>query len=901
MVTLYDARDGFREMITALDATAVAPNTPVLIQNMRQSQGGLMVRGGVVKRQDPPASGTVIDVWSGSLGGLEHILMALSVSGSVRIYEAPSPTSAWVEVTSASGLYGATRMADTGYVSFEKVRIPAEIDSSGNGLSGIEVLLISNGRDYIRVYDPEQSSGLVVTVHQPIVVPSNVATIFKAEATFNNFTALADASAFHFHNPGGLVNQTRFKFHTNGTAPISNCLSLQWQPAATGGDIASFSQASPLFLNSGLVLFTEDQDQLCFTCGVANIFSDCKIDVATSDNATYGSVSWITVYDSSNADPLLQRLIRVDIPGPGIQIDPSTGRYSAKSEGPRIMWYIPTDNISGGVNCYGLRITLGNSISSSTLLKNEDGNPVNKQLPFLTMAAAGTIPGLTEFSLSYEDLSGKAESPSFVASNNDSVLISAVGGPLSLDSSQAVFRIPVSSSVPYDYVFTIPNTSGASTITGAKNGIPDTFNLYKRGPSESVASLAYQWPLYTIVGSAWNKVYSGTTFQFQSFNPRIHTRGILGERVPPSDFQITIPPSRALKSADNRLFAGAPVGFPSDVYFSKYGYPFRMQAITEDPLSGGRTSTDGEAVQAIVATNAEAQGRSLVYVLTTERLCSVGGSGPLSGSATDSAQLSTIHTVLYRGTRAPRSVQVSPDGALFYLDHTGQYLRYHAGAPVAISRFKVDDRPSLVPNGRLSALLGVFFRDHYYSFYTLGGTDNLKALGWHDVAGRWEFEDTLPIGVERAIPFFKSTNSGDGNLFLLFGKDGTLYEHLVSGSNDLGSPVNIALAFGALRAKQDPFSGLIDSVTIDADPQSNSLDFTRTYRAPSSVYKTTVSLSNGWVSDDNLIHTAVSAPSDGGGERGRVATLLVSGSMDTGTRIYGLTVDARGYSSDETK
>lgn len=799
-----------------------------------------------------------------------------------------------------------------------------------------------------------------------------------AGGSFTPGVGAAGLIVISYTSASSLVNSADFsladsntgKYAGNNAIPV-----LTWSPSATAGEVAAIEFSTQLNIGKGLILITEDSDSgLISISGVSN--NGGAIEITTSgnhnrltgdlvaingttgtmsdflnglwyvtkndathltlqnsvysgswsgggtlfspgwgmqelllyarieigkENVAYGSVTtWTTIYEATSTNPSLQRVI-------------PTALISPDDEPPRVQWFFPADQIdAANLTAYHLRITLLPSVQ----------DPVQTaQIFFLAICGAGEVPGTAEWTLTYSDNFSRAESPGYVAANDQSVSLSQVGGPTAFSSpTQPDFKIPLNPAVWYDYKLITPNPQGGSFIAGGLQGYPTTANYYVRlpgaNPPESVAAYFFGTGLYSpaMSGSTngWHNGAVGASITvlsiiYTSIHGDTSMRNF--ERFAPNDFQIAIPPAACLLYANNRLLAGNVTdgsgnNHASDLYGSAFGQPFRFQAVVTDDASGFRTIFTHERIEVLGASAASAEGRSQIFVLTNLRFTALGGTGAFEGSSNGSNDLTVIYTLFHRGTNAPRSFCTSPDGAVFWLDNLGQYEKYTGGAPKPISRYTVDDKPQALPAGRVDAVSSVFFNDRMYSAYTPSGSiTNDNILGWNDVLSEWEFNDAPPIPAERLLVYYDPTKDGSGQRLLIAAQDGTIYEYDVAGQVDLGSPIPIQFTTGELPAPDTVLALQVRAVYIDSDPVNDEFDIYSVYRVPACEYKTTITLAQGWVEAQCSNAVVVAAPNDQGGERGKAAQLRFIGqiAVNTGIRFFHIDAEIKVLSSREPK
>lgn len=838
------------------------------------------------------------------------VLLIVNGSGYNRLWDPAAAALSTLTVAAAinsGGLIkvttGAAHVRKTG----DTVVIANAVTSGGMVLNGSWTITFVDatnftldGSSFVGAYTGSGtiSNDMRLTIHQPIVVPANSGS-FSAVHSFHKYWQVRGQTNKTYF-VGGVVNQTRFKFSNGSYDPYltTNAVIIwDWGTAAATNDIAAVQFTGTnkqLDIGKGLNMFTED---ITAAFGANMMLPHIKLELGHADAAyNNGGQTWSVLYDPQSTD------------GAQREYTPPVALAGPDTDPPRLMWCFPARHLSGADRKgYLLR---------ATRLANAPVPTGNSQIAILAMAGAGSIPGAGEITLALEDHYGRAESRGYVARNDQGAPLSEFGGPITFASSQGNFIAPISTSFYYDFDMVMIDVNGGATITGGLNGQPSRFNFYLRVVGEPVSLYWYSLTAYSQVAVSgergWARVGDGIRVHEKTSNyTDVYSVDWTSRdpgRFAPSQYHITIPRCFRCLSANNRLFVGdvlddASQRQRSDLYYSQLDHPFRMQAVVEDEVSGGRTTLYGEQLQGLSSTAAAAQGRSFVFALTDKRFCGLGGSGPFVGSSSDAAALSVVETLFFRGTLSPRSLVVGRDGTIFFLDDTGQWLRYAGGTPIPISRRVFDDKPTTIPAARRDDVSGVAFGDRLLWAYTdaLNQSTNRRIVAWNDVRLRCEFDDLPVIAAERLVVYTDPSVAGTGVHLLIARADGALYRYDVAGSDDLGADIAVRLTTGDVPSPPEAAEIIVHSVQIEADPQSNALVVARLLRAPSGSYSTTLTLTDGWVTDENEDHAIVSAPADGFGERSKAVQLDISGNMDTGTRLYTIEADVRVLSTRGAK
>lgn len=840
---------------------------------------------------------------AGSIEPSRDVAVISNGADDVRIWDpgrTASVTLTVSNVTSNSGLIRVTFSGNHSLNTGDTVSITGVVGVPANGswtvtrISGTVIDLQGS------VFSGSYTSGgtalqaLRLTVHKKVTVPSD-ATVFLQKASFHRFWQVMGTTGKTYYSKDTdtpPVNDTsgddRYDL-SNAAAGSSTSAEplIVWSWGINIGAAEAVATVyfanTPLQLGKGLVIATEDR---LATFGADMMFANCKIEVNT-ENVAYNLIAqpWTTVYDPSSADDRLRRYdASTFVLNPGL------------SDLPRKLWFFPCDHIQAADKLiYHIRFTrLANAPNPASLA----------QCVILAICGAGSFPGGFEFTISYEDQPGRSESPKIVASSQTGAALSDIGGPVNVDSTQAVFRIPVSGGCFYDYDLVPRNSDGPSEIEGGLNGEPSRINIYGRAPIstglEPKALYLYSIPVYAagafaapFVGLGWLKsnsgpaIYHKTSAVTDTYGFDWSARQI--DRFAPSNFQICIPPHNASLAKNGRLFVGDvkdPAGQRQrgDGYFSGWGQPFRNQALVESEDSGGRFTADGETIKRFVSSAAGEEGVSHIHVLTDKWVYPLGGSGSAGANPLDATQLGVLMPAVGRGTNAPRSV-CEKDGAIFYLDNTGQFIKI-AGRVLEISRHQVGDKPDGVPGSRIASVSACVFDSRMYCAYTIpAGTTNTRILGWNDLFGAWEFDDQPPVDAERICVLYDPTASGSGLRLLIGTQAGAVYQYESGGFDLSTNPIAVRLTTGDFSGRGEDHPIQIESVDIDADPQSNTLTIDRILNSPAGVYRTTVSLAGGHVTDSDKEHAAATPVPDNEDEWSRTARLDIYGNMTAGTKV----------------
>lgn len=242
-----------------------------LVQNMRSSGSSLQARNGGLSLIPIPPSGTsaYVDHFPVILNGVTSIVAGFYDGTNTRLYITSNPitsSSAYTEITELVGQDGLTRFSGLSPgLAFAVVKSPRSLMNAFNGTPR-DVLVISDGST-VRVYDPGGSATNLLWQHMTPLYPTG-ADGFNQTATWKNFVQVAGGSPT-YPSPGGVVNQSRYKFSDTTVAPYTSAnkaILLTMTSAAQTGD-----QAQVVLVNA----FTpKKQLPLVFECDTPASFQD---------------------------------------------------------------------------------------------------------------------------------------------------------------------------------------------------------------------------------------------------------------------------------------------------------------------------------------------------------------------------------------------------------------------------------------------------------------------------------------------------------------------------------------------------------------------------------------------------------------------------------------------------
>lgn len=855
-----------------------------LIRNVRWGENGaFVVRNGVVQYLATPiVNAVLIDTWAGEFNGDEVYLEAISLSGRIQIWASVNGA-ALVELTGTAGWFGDdtgnTRFPTvTDRVTFGVVKTPGGLDE-GSPVIPRDAMVISNGTDSPRIWDPGQNAGFRFAVHDPLLVPDN-AFDFRYKAGLQTFLQLAKDSAGRFYFSGTGVNDVEFFFADTTDNPFtagSTVPELNVSSSVTAGKIATFCVDDPITLRGQLLFVVQGGS----ATDALDALNGAKIEISGSLLAYDLVPDWVTAYDpdGDTSDSFAAFLFD----------DDTSFRWIVA---------IPSSRFESGQKVRHIRMTWSDS----------SGPPATTvAIKFLMCASGGGWPGGTEWAISYADGFSRAETYGIEASDADVDKLSNCGGPGCVSSN-----LPLIEEIGYDYHLIIPNTDETAGFDGGLDGRPNLVPVYVRVPGQQTALYGFSLVLENAVTSfgtkGWMPAHIGPTFEITTDSLSWFNQALLDPtRTLPSAYQITIPPANAMVFASNRLFVGdiflSDERARGDIYFSAAGQTFRFSSVpidsngNFDSSAGSRATLAGETIRQLIASASSAEGASFVYAFTSTALHMLGGGGILGGQ-TDAVSLGTPHRIGAVGTNCYRSVQ-ERNGVIIWVDNENCVRRMIDATPMDISRSTVDDRITTIPASRRASVCAIWSRDRYYLAFTPeGGTTNTKMLVWHEPSKAWESEDLPPASYERLACLYDPDAEGSGRTLLGTTSAVVTYQH-ESGTEDLGNPVDFVVGSRELRFGARAV-GMVDDCTVLSDALPGYfVTVDRLYRPYGSAYRSTITLETGFGSDSSEPSIEVTPPTDADGERGATARLILSGSLPGGTTLLSFVAAIRVIESNE--
>lgn len=666
------------------------------------------------------------------LNGTTTHLTAIDTGAVVEVYKSTDGGATWTQITASSGKYGDTRLT-TGYkVDFETARAPF-------ATSSVDYLIISNGYDYPRVYNP--NTGLTA-IHQPITADDGARNVPMKLKPYTYLTVSDQANTTYATSGGGVT------MADTGTSP-DNTVRISITAATAQNDYATCSFGTSC---------TPSTDCKQVLMGVETAYAEfldyCKVEL-------YNGTSYTTIYDPYSTSS------SVNLPPVTIGMD---------GTGNRTLIAFPLDT-AAFTAAFGTQWTT--NILKVTFAAPTAKAPGSTQtVDIFLLAFSGTRdPGFTTFGIAYRNQGASSFSPGVVYAKRSTVRVREAGGP-----TMANVQLPESELLYYMYDVTVHNTSTSDRDKGV-----DYMDVYRALPGEPQLRWIEPILLASWGGASWS-FSSGTAASARvctlaNFNPLTQYSSTKRVLMPSGD-HLAMPKAKTMLQANGRLFAAAVDGESSKgLYVSSSENQFRFLKIADG--DEGETSPfaedfPGEQPQAFASSSASAFGSSSVfgassvYIFTNRNVYAVGGR--------NTSELARIVKVAPHGTLNPASV-VDYLGQVFWIDQEMQLRRLAGGPPDNLSRYEVDDLLDAIPTTRLDDVCAECAKDRLFVFFTAsGGTQNKRVLVWNIPFGKWESLDklgghdvsfasrwddsgtskTMTVGSDRTVRLYESSQTVDG-------------------------------------------------------------------------------------------------------------------------------------------
>jgi len=718
-----------------------------LLQNLRIEDFGLVTRGGA-KAQTSGEGST--DVIKGaailSVNGVQFAIVARQTAGAglVDVYimvisgsGSIGPTT-WVQITSASGKYGNTRLsASTEFVNFAVVK---ESDAYTTGTtipSNREYIVINNGIDYPRIYDPSGGGGVDnMAIHSEIEAPDFAPT--RSNFTWAQFVTIATLV-------GSSSGTATFTNPTAGQGAISI-----FPTSATPGNLVRWPFASLVMANSEIL--AAEQFHIVYKCD-GEPFPWTKVKVRLQRD-TVGTYNYVLHTPAIIADEEWMDPVVVALGGDYYLAAFSTAQIY--SDTPAYLGYLKNlgDNITGiAIEWYGEGGTASPAVQTS--------------ITMIGIGISGAIQAGASFGLTHYNEGSKAESRGRIARNAGGARLAVVGGASKFEH----LRLPENPGLYYSYELRRARPEVSNTVN---RGLSHALWYMKRYGSQEFNLLAPSITgLWNSATSSWKE--AGLKGQIAITYVQLDEAQL---RTMPDAYHLPILPAGSMISAGNRLFLGD-VGETvnatnrGDVWFSEEKQPFRfrrfvrfLDANVPDLTSPSRIAFSGETVQGFARVSGGVLGADGVLIFTDRSVWAVDG--------IDSFQLSRPRRVVPHGTKSPRSIAEHRD-AVYWLD-TEQQIRSLSTGFYGVSVGRVEDKLRDIVPARIKYVAGAIYRDRYYLGYSRNSftdTSNLAMLIYDIKRDAWMM-DVLADGLSADVLI--GGLAGDKTRLIGFMKNGRLWE-----------------------------------------------------------------------------------------------------------------------------
>lgn len=829
-----------RELVSALDKSLLGDGQFQQLKNTRADGGLPYVRNAdtvVLARPSWASSAEPLASRTCKLNGQVYEVAVWSDGSKGRIAVIPPGLARWVEVTGAAAWTGPS--GNNRFTDFDNpcqltvIKTPRYLSASGT-FSSRDAVLIVNGEDYPRIWDPETSdydsynvtavanSGgkfqLTIGAHNLKVGDhtylasigglSQLTGLWQLSAVTATTITLQDSTYAAGYTAGGTV-QDRVDLLVH--KPIT-------EPSTIGQSFATVS--------SYWTVSTSTRPTYAAPAGVVNQNNRYEMqDWATAPYTGANNVPELLIGATAAAGDIATMQMSTGITlGPQlIMLLEGAGAYQAIKQSKIELgvenaayaavatWltlYDPTGSDAVARNFVSIvqdstnnRVWLvfntgqyaGSSGFNIRFTRQGPAPAAQQDIRVLFVGCpSGDVPATTEWVFAYEDAINKVETRRrLMTAGADN--IGMLGGPQSVIDGSSTTLAP---SYPLDrriiadwrFQYANSNTSGStSTITGGLDGVAEKLNLYCLLPAQTDYYFLVATGLYSRGFSAGTRAWSNTTTPLiitNTFPSNVKQSLINTNRVAPSDYQLPIPICAVCHFDQGRLFVAAvkdasgQYGY-SDEYFSWLRNPFRMQQVQEDEIRGGYNQVAGQTIKAIVSSSAAALGSARVFVITDQHAFCHGDSGPYLGSAIGTSDLSRLMDMGPYGTLAPMSVTVGPH-AIFWIDQNSQVVRLSEGRLVRISTRKIHDKLNTMASTRRQYASGTFNDNRFMLAYSpSGATTNTRVHIWNEDMAAWEAEDspTVSAAFGQLHPYDTPTSSLAKVRVFFYDTDGELHAY----------------------------------------------------------------------------------------------------------------------------
>lgn len=845
-------------MVPAKERALMVPGEFALLRDVRCDTGFPQVRRGVTSVLDKPswAVGLPLGGTSVLMNGTRYVVAVYSDGTRGRVVVSPSGQTRWIEITSAqswTGPSGDNRLTNvSSRVSFTVIptlRAPGSVFKTSK-----DALLIQNGEDYPRIWDPSTevetnanissisgtgSGPVTVTLATPLTQLASGDHVWISDCGLSGangiwevtrtsdtvFQLVGSNSISGSASSGKLSDKADFLVHkpitSHGTTGKSFAtLPFNWRVVGTTGKTYTNSGSHFTLANSNTAPYNNENTTIVWTFDSSAMNGDAAS--VKFGTGMYIDRQLVMLLEGDSVSAMVEHVkIEVNpdnvpyasITSPWQTIYDPEGSDSTKKQAFTIsendtnhrQWYVFNTTSITSQNYYHLRITRQTNIA---------GASGNAYLLFAG-SANSDLASTSNFGFSYEDALNCAEGPI--------VLLPTYADPISLlggvklvkdgSSTTSSPMLPLDDRLITSFRFNLNNGLLNSYIPGGLNGEPDSCNIYISQPGSDRFYFLARHELYSPLISGglrqWKKPsspYDQVILNISTANGSLRNF-IQYNREAPSEFQIPIPVAQTCLYTNGRLFCGNTKTLPKDyargdVYFSWTRFPFRFQQVQEDELRGGYIQVAGEAVQAFVASASASLGSGRVYLFTDQNLYSLGDAGPFSSAGFQATDLSRPVKIGPHGTLSPLSIAQGYN-AMYWIDKDVQMMRLSQGGLQNIGKYRIHNRLEQSPPARKNRMAGVFMNDRYYLAYTPAvETDNNRVLVWNERMQAIESEDYPAYKFE--IPFIHTSTSGSLSTSRIYFFDigGDMKSHEQRSDSDDGQAIKARIETKAILQSQ---------------------------------------------------------------------------------------------------
>lgn len=805
------------------------------LSNWRLKGGALEVRGGMTASLGTIlASSSFRGKWEGFLWGSYTVVVAVYDATRTRVlYSTDCIT--FTELTASSGAFGNTRLTGNAPVSFAVVPDPFSLPTDLQ----TERLLFTDGTGAVReavknaAYEKGGLTFPVVCTLTDIAPPLVADYPVRVEILEFSFLTIGTSSGPTFSNP----DTGDMDLAMSGSTPNQ----VMRLTIATSVDITDETMVA---VSSGSSVAADSVASRQFIIGV--------------------NTAYTMLWDKLKVE--LGSVVLWDPTAPQTYAKPFSVPLDADNNVLWVFQYPPV--IASGT------IT-GNLIFTWVAATNEAPTASTTADIFL-IGLTYASPGYADWSIGITscNLTSNAESPGMIYKEYVTQRLSDYGAPI-----MKGLRMRRDPRLKALYKAKIKNV-----VTAEKDAGVDAVRFYYRRQGETRYRYLNYFELNTVSVATWS-YGSGTTGELRgevTVGPTSHYYS-LPEVYMPDAYCITVPTSKCLAFANDRLLAGGASGSTRNLYVSEYRNAFRMRSFTarqngvpdaDAPL----TLTVGNGVfQAIVPMSSSLLGSDTIFVFMSDGILVTGGQ--------TSGQLQQIARVSKFGTISPFSI-AELNGKIFYLDTEMQVRVLEGGSPYSITRNRVSNQTRAIPTARRAYAVGAVHNDLYYLFFTeAAGSANTLGLVWDDELREW-VNDVPPKPIEGLL----SWNTGTGKRLIAVGLDTAdlkAYEYdLLTQSQDLDS-TNITCGLTLPDIHSEDGKGIhIERVALTMDDvASGTGTITRTYKTDTSTGVSSINLDAATGYEQTARYDAAQTISGGLGY-GVSARLNISLAATAGKRLY---------------